>query len=697
MPEQHEHKFANRLSQETSPYLLQHAHNPVDWYPWNDEALQKSKDENKPILLSIGYSACHWCHVMERESFENEEIAAIMNKHFVNIKVDREERPDLDSIYMDAVQAMTGHGGWPMTVFLTSDGEPFYGGTYFPPAPRQGMPGFPQVLEGVVNAYRDRPDEVTSAARNMVERLRSTQQMTAGDGPLNDDLLEAAYRQLRGNYDPVYGGFGPAPKFPQAMGLEFLLHYWYKTGNEIALNMVEQTLQFMARGGMYDQLGGGFHRYSVDQQWLVPHFEKMLYDNALLVRVYLQAYQVTGKLMYAQVVEETLDYVRREMTDPGGAFFSAQDADSEGEEGKFFVWTPAEIRDVLGEADATILMDYYAVTESGNFEGHNIFHCPREADVIAYRQKIDEEALAEIVARSRRKLFDVRSERVAPATDTKVLTSWSPLMIVAFAEAHRVLKRDDFLQSATDAANFLLRQMRQVDGRLLHTYRDGRAKQLGFLEDYAFLIDALLALYESTFDPHWIREAIDLADKMIALYWDEANGGFFTTGIDQEKLVTRPKDLLESSIPSGNAVAAHVLQRLAILAGRPDYPRHAVDTIKLARNILENYSSAVARMLVALSFYLGKPPEIAIIGHSDDPTTTRLVEVVNDQFIPNKVLAQVDPNDVGDLESLIPLLEAKTLTDGGPAAYVCRNYACRQPVTTPDELRAQLAHTASLP
>ncbi|MFQ5594787.1 MAG: thioredoxin domain-containing protein [Anaerolineae bacterium] len=687
---QAEHKYTNRLINETSPYLLQHAHNPVDWYPWEEEALQRARDEDKPILLSIGYSACHWCHVMERESFESEDIARIMNENFVNIKVDREERPDLDTIYMDAVQAMTGRGGWPMTVFLTPDGEPFYGGTYYPPAPRHGLPGFPQVLEGVAAAYREQPDEVARVAKQLVGHLQATQQMQAGDGPLSDALLEGAYRQLRGNYDPVYGGFGAAPKFPQPTTLEFLLQHGHRTQNPIALKMVEQTLKQMARGGMYDQIGGGFHRYSVDAQWLVPHFEKMLYDNALLARAYLHAYQALGAPLYRRIVEETLDYVRREMTDAAGGFYSSQDADSEGEEGKFFVWTPAEIVQVLGQPDADVILDYYGVTGEGNFEGKNILHRPRDADVVAYRHDVSEVELSEVVMRSRQKLFQARAQRVPPATDTKVLTSWGSLMITAFAEAARVLSRPDYRQAAIQAAEFLLSALRREDGRLLHTYRAGQSRQPGFLEDYAFLIDALLALYETTFELRWLRMAGELAEQMIELFWDDENGGFFTTGADQKQLVARPKDLLESAIPSGNAVAAHALQRLAILTARPDYQRRAVDVLRLVRDILEQHPRAMGHMLTALDFYVARPPEIAIVGQAGAEDTGAFLDVVRTRYLPNKVVALRTPDAGADIETLIPLLEGKTMLDGRATAYVCQNYACRQPVTTPEELVEQL-------
>lgn len=686
-----EHEYPNRLIDETSPYLLQHAHNPVDWYPWGEAALEKARTEDKPILLSIGYSACHWCHVMERESFEDEEIAQLMNENFINIKVDREERPDLDAIYMEAVQAMTGHGGWPMTVFLTPEGEPFYGGTYYPPQPRHGLPGFPQVLMGVAQAYRERRSEVERVGRQLVQRLQASEELAAGDGALSEGLLDAAYRQLRASYDQRFGGFGEAPKFPQAMTLDFLLRHWNRTENTIALQMVEHTLRRMARGGMYDQVGGGFHRYAVDAHWLVPHFEKMLYDNALLPRVYLHAYQAVGDPFYRRIVEETLDYVRREMTDADGGFYSAQDADSEGVEGKFFVWKLDEIEAVLGPEDAAVVNDYYGVSEQGNFEGKNILHRPRDRDVVAHKHDITERELDEIVQRSRQKLVEARAERVPPGTDTKVLTSWSGLMVRTLAAAGWVLKRDDYQQAAANAADFLLSTLRREDGRLLHTYREGRAKQPGFLEDYAFLIDGLLALYETTFEPRWLGAAVELVRDMIELFGDAENGGFFTTGRDQEQLVARPKGLFGSSTPSGNAVAAQVLQRLAILAGEPEFQRRAADTLRLARDVMAQHPGAVAGMLVALDFHLGRPPEVAVIGAEDAADTQALLDVVRERYLPNKVIALRPPDADGALEARIPLLEGKTMLDGRATAYVCRNYACRQPVTAPDALAEQLA------
>jgi uncharacterized protein YyaL (SSP411 family) len=684
------YEHTNRLIHETSPYLLQHAHNPVDWYPWGEVALQKARSEDKPILLSIGYSACHWCHVMERESFEDEATAQLMNENFVNIKVDREERPDLDAIYMEAVQAMTGHGGWPMTVFLTPEGEPFYGSTYYPPQPRHGLPGFPQVLRGVAEAYREQRGEVERVAGRLVQRLQASEELAASKGALTEEILDAAYRQLRANYDQRFGGFGEAPKFPQAMAFEFLLHYWVRTQNPIALQMVEHTLKRMARGGMYDQIGGGFHRYAVDGQWLVPHFEKMLYDNALLPRVYLYAYQAVGDRFYSRIVVETLDYVRREMTDPAGAFYSAQDADSEGVEGKYFVWTPDEMKAVLGADDAAVVMDYYGVTDQGNFEGQNILHRPRDPDVVAHKHDITEQELGEVVARARQQLLDARSERVPPGTDTKVLTSWSGLMIRTLAEAGWVLKRDDYQQAAVDAADFVLSMLRREDGRLLHTYRAGRAKQAGFLDDYAFFIDGLVALYETTFEPRWLGTALGLADDMVELFGDAENGGFFTTGRDQEQLVARPKGLFGSSTPSGNAVAAQVMQRLAILSGEPDYQRRAADTLRLVRDVMAQHPGAVAGMLVALDFYLGQPPEIAVVGAVTEPDTQALLNVVRERYLPNKIVALRPAGAAAGLEALIPLLEGKTMLDGHATAYVCRNYACRRPVTEPEALVGQL-------
>lgn len=684
------HKHTNRLIHETSPYLLQHAHNPVDWYPWGEEALAKAKTEDKPILLSIGYSACHWCHVMERESFENEEIAALMNKNFVCIKVDREERPDLDSLYMTAVQAMTGHGGWPMTVFLMPDGSPFYGGTYFPPTDRMGMPGFGRVLLAVADAYRNRRKDIANNAAQLRDMLRSEPLARAGRETLTPALLEQAFHIQAQNFDPEYGGFGSAPKFPQPMNLEFLLRIWHRLGWNQALAMAERTLEKMARGGLYDQLGGGFHRYSTDRPWLVPHFEKMLYDNALLARVYLHAYQATGKALYRRICEETLDYVRREMTAPEGGFYSTQDADSEGEEGKFFVWTPEEVTALLGPEDGRLFSAYYGLTPEGNFEGKNILHVPKDEDVVAHLEGVTVERLRQAVVRGRRILFDAREGRVHPARDDKILTGWNGLMLAAFAEAASVLARDDYRQTAERAANFLLMMLRRPeDDRLLRTYKEGRVKLPGYLEDYAALADALIVLHEATAELRWLAEARALADAMLALFWDEANGGFYDTGKDHEELVARPRDYFDNATPAGNSLAVDVLLRLATLYDESEYRRRAVAMLERLSAPMANYPGGFGHLLGALDFHLSQPKEIVIVGPPSDPATRALRLEVARRYLPNKVVITADPAALdGFAEN--PLLEGKTLVRGRPAAYVCQNYECRQPVTEPEELARQL-------
>ncbi|HLL78835.1 MAG TPA: thioredoxin domain-containing protein, partial [Ktedonobacteraceae bacterium] len=556
-----EHSYTNRLIHETSPYLLQHAHNPVDWYPWGPEALQRARELDRPILLSVGYSACHWCHVMERESFENEAIAAEMNAHFVSIKVDREERPDIDAIYMQAVQALTGQGGWPMTVFLTPDGRPFSGGTYFPPRDRQGMPGFPRVLAYIADVYQNQREKVEQQANTLADHLRKRssaplrgREGDARAGGLPLVVLEEASRALAADFDPVHGGFGNAPKFPNTMSLEFLLRtHLHRVRGEIGskatrpeLEIVETTLRSMANGGIYDQLGGGFHRYSTDVEWLVPHFEKMLYDNALLSRLYLHAYLVTGDAFYRRIAKETLDYVAREMTSPEGGFYSTQDADSEGEEGKFFTWTPAEIDAALSSKIATLFKSYYDVTERGNFEGKNILRVPREAREVAQSEGVTLERLQEALRQGRETLFQVREQRVHPGRDEKVLTSWNGLMLRSFAEAARYLDRADYLTIAERNAEFLLATV-QRDGRVLRTYKDGRAHLNGYLEDYTYLADGLLSLYEADFQPRWFVEARRLMDAAITLFADEQNGGFFDTGSDHEVLVSRPKEVMDNA------------------------------------------------------------------------------------------------------------------------------------------------------
>ena len=683
----------NRLINETSPYLLQHANNPVDWYPWGEEALERARSEDKPILLSIGYSACHWCHVMERESFEDETIAGLMNENFVSIKVDREERPDLDQVYMQAVQMLTGSGGWPMTVFLTPEGKPFYGGTYFPPEDRQGMPGFPRLLTSIAEAYSTNRGEIDRVTKQLTTQMSQSNQVSQGTSILTVDILHKAYSSLATNFDYQNGGFGNAPKFPQPMTPEFLLRYYHHGYNPRALELVELTLEKMAYGGIYDQIGGGFHRYSTDAYWLVPHFEKMLYDNALLARLYLHTYLITGRALYRRVVEETLDYVLREMTDSSGGFYSAQDADSEGVEGKFFVWSPDEINSVMGDADGEVFAGYYGVTGAGNFEGKNILNIRQDPEEFAETKGLTADQLGDIINRGSKALLEVREQRIHPMRDDKVLASWNGLMLRSFAEAAAALGRPDYLAVAIKNAEFLARSMKS-DGRLLRTYRDGQAKLLGYLEDYSFVIDGLLALYEATFDLRWLDEAVTLADSMIELFWDEGIGGFYDTGSDHETLVVRPRDVFDNAQPCGGSVASDVLLRLAVFTGNNDYSAKATVPLRSLHQAMSQSPGGTGHWLSALDFYVSPPKEIAVIGPRDDPTTQALLDTVFHRFLPNKVVMGVEtpliPAD-DNSEADIPLLAGRGMVGGLPSAYVCQNYACQLPVTDPAGLAEQLS------
>ena len=683
----------NRLINETSPYLLQHANNPVDWYPWGEEALERARSEDKPILLSIGYSACHWCHVMERESFEDETIAGLMNENFVSIKVDREERPDLDQVYMQAVQMLTGSGGWPMTVFLTPEGKPFYGGTYFPPDDRQGMPGFPRLLTSIAEAYSTNRGEVDRVTQQLTTQMSQSNQVPQGTSILTVDILHQAYSSLATNFDYQNGGFGNAPKFPQPMTPEFLLRYYHHGYNPRALELVELTLEKMAYGGIYDQIGGGFHRYSTDPYWLVPHFEKMLYDNALLARLFLHTYLITGRALYRRVVEETLDYVLREMTDPSGGFYSAQDADSEGVEGKFFVWSPGEINAVMGDTDGEVFAGYYGVTAGGNFEGKNILNIRQNPEEFAETKGLTADQLGDIINRGSKALLEVREQRIHPMRDDKVLASWNGLMLRSFAEAAAALGRPDYLAVAIKNAGFLVGSMKS-DGRLLRTYRDGQAKLLGYLEDYSFVIDGLLALYEATFDMRWLEEAVTLADSMIELFWDEGIGGFYDTGSDHETLVVRPRDVFDNAQPCGGSVASDVLLRLAVFTGKSDYSAKAAVPLRSLHQAMSQSPGGTGHWLSALDFYVSPPKEIAVIGPRDDPATQALLDTVFHRFLPNKVVMGVEPPlspTVGNSGSDIPLLAGRGMVGGLPSAYVCQNYACQLPVTDPAGLAEQLS------
>ena len=664
----------NRLARETSPYLLQHAHNPVDWYPWGEEAFARARAENKPILLSVGYSACHWCHVMERESFENPDTAALMNRHFVNVKVDREERPDVDHIYMQAVQSLTGHGGWPMTVFLSPDGTPFYGGTYFPPTDRHGLPGFPRLLTALADAWTHRQGEVLQSGRQIAEALGQSERLRSAGTLLTEEVLGSAFHGVSAQFDEEHGGLGGAPKFPQPMIWEFVLRFARRGGNEYARRMVHTTLVRMARGGMYDQVGGGFARYSVDAHWLVPHFEKMLYDNAQLASLYLHGWLAFGDAECRRVCEETLDYVVREMTDPSGGFYSAQDADSEGHEGKFFVWTPDELRAVLG-AEADAAMAYWGVDRGPNFEGKSILYLPGEPDPTR-------------MAAARRKLYEARERRVHPGRDDKVLAGWNGLMCQAFAEAGRALGRADYVAAAVRNAEFVLGSMRR-DGRLMRTWKAGQARLNGYLEDYAMVAAALVTLYEATFDRRWLDAARGLVAELLRLFWDETLEGFYDTGIDHERLIVRPRNLYDNAVPSGSSVAIEALLRLAELTGDRAYEQRAVAALRPMADLMSRHPTAFGRFLCALDFHLGPRTELALLAPRAIEEVAPLAREAFRRYLPNLVAAGAVA-DWPQAVAGIPLLEGRGVVDGKPTAYVCRNYACELPVTEVSALGHQL-------
>jgi uncharacterized protein YyaL (SSP411 family) len=684
--------MTNRLAQESSPYLLQHQHNPVNWYPWGEEAIAIAKAEDKPILLSIGYSACHWCHVMAHESFEDEETAAMMNRLFVNIKVDREERPDIDAIYMDAVTAMTGQGGWPLTVFLTPDGIPFYGGTYYPPEPRYGMPSFKQLMAAIEDSYEHQRENLIEQGNKLLTHIRQRTLLASRAETLNDTILSRAFEQLIRSFDAKWGGFSTSgPKFPQPMGLEFVLRYYQRTNDIRARRILDTTLTRMACGGMYDQLGGGFARYSVDEKWLIPHFEKMLYDNGQLAALYLHAYQAVGNPLYKRVTEETLAYLQREMIDPQGGFFSSQDADSEGEEGKFFVWTVAELDRLLTPEEARIVKAYYAVTPGGNFEGHSVFWIPTEPSVVAANLNLSERMMQERLERAKSKLFAARSERIAPGTDTKVLVSWNSLAISAFAEASRILNQPAYAEVAVRAARFILDTMRTREGKLLRTWKanPGVAKLNAYLEDYAYFIVALTHLYEATFDPMWLREAQSLADIMVDEFSDE-KGGFYDTGRSHEALVVRPKDVLDNAIPCGNSMATLALLRMGAYVDQPAYRDTAERALNLLGQALGEQPQAFGHWLVGLDWFLTPTAEVALVG--DPEGVAPFLNTVYRRFLPNKIVVQAtDDAKAAEQGAFLPLLRDRSLRDGLPTAYLCENFVCQQPVTTVEAFTKQLA------
>jgi uncharacterized protein len=677
----------NRLAKETSLYLKQHALNPVDWYPWGPEALAQAKGLDRPIFLSIGYSACHWCHVMEHESFEDEATAKVMNERFVCIKVDREERPDLDTIYMNSLQVLTREGGgWPLSVFLTPDLTPFYAGTYYPPDDRYAphRPSFRKLLFAIHDAWKNRRDHIKEVGKNVAEYLKGMSSLEAGDTALSPELLSNALAVLRGSFDATHGGFGSAPKFPHALELKLLLRLARRFDDKTALHMVRHTLEKMARGGMYDQIGGGFARYSVDEKWLVPHFEKMLYDNALLTTAYVEAWQVTRDPFYQQIAIEVMEYALEELTAPGGAFYSTQDADSEGVEGKFYVWSEKEIREVLGTDLGEFAVKVWGVTASGNFEGHNILFRSRSDEEDAkllglslddFRTKLDE---------AKRRLYEVRAKRVWPGRDEKILTAWNGLMISALAKAGAAFGDERYVDAAVNAANWVLEHLRDKNGRLFRTgAADSSAKLNGYLEDYAFLADALVSLYEATFDAKWLLAAAELADVMMKHFTDAKGPGFFFVADDHEELIARTKDVHDGSTPSGNAVAVTALLRLARLLDRRDFAAKAEETLRGYRETMAEHPAAAGQMLIALDFHLGPTTEVAVVGQTSEPDTTRAVQTIARAFRPNQVVAFHDPATGGPPE-FIPLLKDKPAVRDAVTVYVCENFACKVPLVGAD-------------
>ncbi len=683
-----EHKYTNKLAREKSPYLLQHAHNPVDWYPWSDEAFNKAQSENKPIFLSIGYSCCHWCHVMERESFEDPEVADLLNRYYVAIKVDREERPDIDHIYMSVCQGLTGQGGWPLTIVMTPEQKPFFAGTYFPKHSRLNMPGLMDILTQLAEKWAKQQGELSRVGEQILEAVQR-QAMAVRPGELSQSTLDEAYSQLEQNFDATYGGFGRAPKFPTPHNLAFLLRYYKQHDRPQALQLVEKTLDSMAAGGIYDHIGFGFARYSTDRRWLVPHFEKMLYDNALLGWVLLETYEVTKNERYARLAEEIFTYVQRDMTSPEGGFFSAEDADSEGQEGKFYVWTPAEVKDLLGDELGDLYCACYDITETGNFEGKNIPNLIHAAiSECAERFGLSPAVLQDKLARAREKLWQEREKRIHPHKDDKILTAWNGLMIAALAKGAQVLGRPSYSDAAERAARFILDKLVREDGRLLARYREGHAAYPAYVDDYAFLIWGLIELYEATFDVYFLRQALQLNDALLRCFWDESEGGLFIYGSDSEQLAARPKEAYDGAAPAGNSVAVLNFLRLSRLCGKPELEDYAHRLFRAFAGSVNNYPAGHTYMLLALWFALTPGKEIVLAGDRKDETTGRMLAVVRDEFRPETVVLWYD----AELAKVAPSVSEQKPLGGRAAAYVCENFACHTPVTQPEHLQELLSH-----
>ena len=687
------HKHTNRLIDENSPYLLQHAHNPVDWYPWGTEAFNKARKEDKPVFLSIGYSTCHWCHVMEHESFENEQIAKIMNEHFVSIKVDREHRPDVDQIYMNAVQLMTGSGGWPLSVFLTPAGKPFYGGTYFPPKDIYGRPGFERLLLSIADAWKNRRQELVDSAGKLSDLLeKPTGQVKKRK--LSPQILTDAFKYFQGSFDAANGGFGFAPKFPQPTNLSMLLGYQHRTGDEQSLQMVEKTLDAMAKGGIYDHIGGGFHRYATDARWLIPHFEKMLYDQALLSKAYLQTYQITGNKKYAEMSKEIFDYVLRDMTDPKGGFYSAEDADSEGKEGTFYLWEPKQTGSVLDKEQAELFDAFYGVTRKGNFEeGKSILNVSASIEQLAKKFKKSPKDIENILADARGKIFKERQKRIRPHRDDKVITAWNGLMISSLAYGGAVLEEEKYITAAKRSAEFILSTLYK-NNRLMRYYRGGRAVEKAFLDDYAFMITALLELYEATFDAEWLIEATKLSKQMIELFADSKEGGFFLTGNDGEQLIARTKPGTDGAIPSGNSIAALVLLKLGRLTMNQHFIEQGDRTLEAFSQQLEQTPAYSSVMLRALDFRLGPTQEIVIAGDADAQDTKQMLNLLGSKFLPNAVVLLHEQGNKGlAIEQIVPFIKNQTVIEGKATAYVCENYVCNRPVNNIGDFEKLISST----